>query len=319
MDFKGILWVLGGAVLFAIMNVLKAKAVKPLEKKGYGLDAVVVTAVTTLAASVISFAAGLIVVGLPQIKVSSDITSGFLQAFAVTAVINIFIQYGNTKAMQYGDASLVVPVASTMPMFAIVMAFAVLQEWPTFWGRIGIALVAIGSYVLNLQGPKQTLPKWMQQLLPEPWQPQINYYLNPWLRLFSNRGVQIALGVAYAGAISSTFDKVATLASDPFFFSGSVYGFVFLTLALPKALNGEWKGLITRAPYLLLTGAFHGLANCMYGFGYYYGLVPYVGALKRTQIFWTVLFAGTILKEEHMRGRLVGATILYVGVTLLAF
>lgn len=304
-----------GYVLIIVGALVAASHVVILRKllRGIKLDAAVVTAIRSAGASLSSLIIGFAWAGSPNIE------TAFWKPFAATAVLNIGIMYGQVRSLQLADASLVGPISSTMPLLVIFMSLLILGEWPTFWGRIGIVFIAFGSYVLNLQAPKVGLPGWIARFTPTSQQARVQYYLNPWLHLFSNRGVQIALGIAYLGAIAVNFDKLATLASNPFLFTGLTFAVVSAATALPKRSRGVWAIGLPAMRMVLLVGVLQGLAVSLMNAGYYYGIVPYVGSLKRTSIFWTVIFAGTFLGESHMWGRLGGALILYFGVALLAF
>lgn len=227
--------------------------------------------------------------------------------------------YGQVRSLQIADASLVGPISATMPLFVIFVSFFLLGEWPTFWGHVGIILIALGSYVLNLQAPKVELPEWIARIIPTAQHERVRYYLNPWLNLFSNRGVQIALGTAYLGAFAVNFDKLATIAANPFLFTGLVFAVVSVATALTKRSGGAWTIGLPAMRTILIVGILQGFAASLMNAGFYYGIVPYVGSLKRTSVFWTIIFAGTFLGERHMLGRLAGALILYIGVALLAF
>lgn len=308
MSWQGYALILIGALVAASHQVILRKLLR-----GAALDATVVTAVRAAGASVSSLVIGLAWAG------SLDIKAAFWMPFAATALLNIGIMYGQVRSLQLADASLVGPISSTMPLFVIFVSFFLLGEWPTFWGRVGIILIALGSYVLNLQAPKAELPERIARLVHGHWRAQVQYYLNPWLNLFSNRGVQIALGTAYLGAFAVNFDKLATIATNPFLFTGLVFAVVSVATALPKQSRSAWAIGLPAMRTILIVGILQGFAASLMNAGFYYGIVPYVGSLKRTSIFWTVIFAGAFLGESHMWGRLAGALILYIGVALLAF
>lgn len=275
-----------------------------------------------VASSIIAFGSAVIPLAISLVwDRGLVVNEKFWLPFFATALLNIVIVYGGVKALSLADASLVSPISAATPMFVIVMSYIILGEWPSAWGRVGIILIALGSYVLNLQAPRAELPSWVARHLPDKARETVRFFMNPWLHLFSNAGVRIALGVAYVSAIAVNFDKLATINSNPFVFTGGVYSVVAIATAIPKFRSPEaWRSVGVKIFIgLIVVGVLQGCAAVLYNTGYFYGIVPYVSSLKRTQILWTVLFAGIFLSEKQTRSRLLGAFILFAGAALLAF
>ena len=117
-------------------------------------------------------------------------------------------------------------------------------------------------------------------------------------------------------------DKPVVLGSNPLFRTGAVFAFVALALFLDSWRRGEWQAIPKdRALFwkVLATGMLVGIADALYGTGYYFGIVPYVAALKHVQALWSVLLGWRVLKEPYGPARLAGSAILILGVLLLAF
>ncbi|MBI2056287.1 MAG: DMT family transporter [Candidatus Sungbacteria bacterium] len=300
-------FVMGGALLHAISNIIKKKLLTQAVHEDF------VTVVTMLGAACAGFSGSLIFYGTPNVQ------QGFWIPFAITAFLNVFIQYLNIKSLKLEDASIVVPLSSAMPMFAILMSYVILGEWPTAWGRVGIVLIGIGAYTLYLGGKPVALPKTMASVCPVRWQNFLAYWGGPWFRLFASKGARLALLVAYLGAISISFDKLGVLRSDPMFFTGSVFTIVACVVFFESMRRGVWQKLSKEMFWrVFMVGMMFGVAACMYNAGYYYGIAPYVGALKRTQILWTVLLAFLFLGEGYFRQRIIGSAVLFLGTILLS-
>jgi len=306
-------YVVGGSIVWGIVNVIKKKFLN----EGIHEDriAVLFALGCGISALLLEFAFN----GINTLK-TSVWTSAFLLPFAVTAVLNIFILYGTVLAMKYEDVSIVAPLSSSMPMFVIVMSYALLGEWPTFWGRIGILCIALGAYLLYLKGAKYPLPMWLQTITPEKRHDGIAFLLTPCLRLASSKGARYALGVAYLGAVAVNFDKLAVLATNPMIFSSLAFLFVASVIFLSSNVAGNWKNPNIVVFWKIFgLGLFMGIGSVMMNAGYLYGIVPYVGTLKRAQILWTVVLAWFFLGEKHGALRLVGAAIIFAGATLILF
>ncbi|MBI2096543.1 MAG: DMT family transporter [Candidatus Sungbacteria bacterium] len=301
-------FVLTGTFLWGIGNVVKSYF---LRKRNVHEDVVVVA--TMFGAAAFSFTVEVAVNGLPGIR------EGFWIPFAVTAVLNIGIQYWNVKALKYEDASIVVPLASSMPLFLILMAWVILREFPTPLGRVGIVCIALGAYVLYLKGTEMELPGFVARMLPEQYHARAIFWAGPWLRLWSSKGARLALATAYLGAIAVPFDKLATLRSSPMVFTGGAFLVVAAFVYGWSHQSGRWQAA-DRSNFMPLfyLGLLVGLYTVLMNAGYLYGIAPYVGALKRVQIFWTVLLAGLFLKESHTRLRLTGASIIFAGALLIS-
>lgn len=305
------LTVCGGALLWGISNVWKSKLLR-------GLNVHEDVMVVGMSSGIVLFCLGfqLFWEGLTIPHVQSN----FWLPFAVTAGLNILIQYWNVKALKLEDASIVVPLSATMPAWVIIASWVLLKEWPTLYGRIGISLVAVGAYILYLKGSETKLPVFIQKTFPVSWHENIRFYFNPWLRIFSSTGARYALGMAYLGAIAINFDKLSTLASNPMIFEAGAFAVAGSSVYLWSKASGRWNGISKEhIGKVFVIGLIMGMSSILMATGFYYGIVPYVGTLKRTQILWTVILAGLLLKEKHMTLKIVGASIIFVGSLLLAF
>ncbi len=297
-----------GALIWGIVNVLK---------RYFLLDTLDVDIATVFFSLGVACSCGIIQVlyyGVPHVQPT------FWLPFFVSALLNIGIQYWNIMALKREDVSVVVPLAATMPMMLIFVSWLFFHEVPTYWGRIGIGCVALGSYILNIKGTPIVLPKILQRILPAVTQKPVQIYAGPWLRLASSSGARLALLCAYCGAVSINFDKMAVVASNPALFSALVFLTVAITVFMVSNLAGRWRNLNSTGSWkLFLLGVFHGPGQVMLTTAFLYGIVPYVGTLKRTQILWTVILASIFLKEKYARLRIIGAIIIFIGVMLIAF
>lgn len=301
--------VLGGALLHAWTNIAKKKHL--VEEVHEDL----VTVTIMVGAGLVGFVGSFIVYGIPTIQ------SGFWIPFTIVAVLNILIQYLDVKALKIEDVSVVVPLASATPIFLIFMTWVILRESPSTWGRIGIGLIAVGSYFLYLDGRVVTLPRPLRRL-PSQWQSKVAYWGGPWLRLFSSKGARLALLVAYLGSVAISFDKLVVTNSNPLFRTGAVFSFVALSILAYSWQQGVWRRIPkdrSTLLKLLLVGIALGGADALYSAGYLYGAAAYVGSLKRTQILWSVILAWLIWKEGSPRQRIAGGAIMFAGAALLSF
>ncbi|MCQ1538107.1 EamA family transporter [Methanocalculus taiwanensis] len=288
------LFALGGAVSQAayagmVKRLLTEKQIYPLA--GYSF----------LSASFFLFAIVLFV-GIPVTG------AGLAPAVLGTVFINIIATILLYRALTRSDLSLCVPMLAFTPVFLLVTSFLILGEVPQPAGAIGMVLVAAGAYILHLD-PVERGPAALA---------------TPFRRLFSDRGVQSMLGVAFLFSISVNFDKQVVENSDPFF--GSVLVFLLLALAflsLSALDRRRRKDAVPATPLRLL------LAYPAVGFvlvweivlinlAYTMAIVPYVISVKRLAIVFSVLFGLLIFHEEFSWGRILGAIIMVAGAGMIA-
>lgn len=298
-----------GAFLWGITRILKKYY---LRDHDVSIDVMIVG--TMLGVSIFAFLAQFVWLGVPKIS------AGFWGAFIVTAFINIGIQYWGVKALKLEDVSIVAALQGMTPIFVIMTSWLLLKEFPTRYGLIGIGLIALGAYILNLKGLDVKLPAKLQQVLPHWLHQYIESYGLPWLRLFSSKGARLALLTAFLGSIALNFDKLAVLNSSPMMLTGGKFLIIGGIVYLNSKISGRWKQLDKSCFWPIFgVGLLLGLASVLMDSGFLYGIVPYVGALKRTGIIWTVLFASVFLGEKYLGFRLGAAAIILIGVFLVAF
>lgn len=302
------LGILGGLIA-GIQNTLRAKFVRHL-----GVPADVATVSSMAGAALSGLVGGLLITGVPELK------ANFWIPFLITATLNMGIQFWNVKAMSLEDASIVNPLLTAQPVIAIFASWIILQQWPTFWGKIGISIIAFGAYVLYLKGKPVELPLKIANFVPQSFHKPLAIYTAPWIRLWSSKGARLALLCAWIGAISINFDQMATLASNPFFLSGGAFAVVALAVLSISYASGQWQNQPKKHfGKVFLIGILMGIGVVVQNSVFYFAIAPYVGALRRTQVLWVVIFAGMFLGEKHTFTRLIGSLILIVGTILIAF
>jgi len=78
--------------------------------------------------------------------------------------------------------------------------FSILNEIPSAWGIVGILLIVLGSYMLNLKEASKG-------------------FLGPFKALLSNTGARLMLFVAFIWSITSNVDKIGLRNSSPLFWA----------------------------------------------------------------------------------------------------
>jgi uncharacterized membrane protein len=296
-----------GAVAFAVFNVLKKKF---LSGKEVHPDVAIVAIM--IGASIPGFLVDGFR-GVPHLGIA------FWLSFLGLIVCDVVIEWFHARALSFEDASIVVPLSSTMPLFLILTSWLMLGERVTSLGLVGIGLMGVGSFILNSRGEVSPLPERIQRAIPTSWHRRTAMLVSPWLRLGRSTGARYAIIVAWFGSISIVLDKIAVQNSDPMVSGSLAFLMVGVIYLAWSVVAGRWQKLEKRHFISMLgIGAILGISQIIVSHGYRFGPVLYVAAIKRTSILWTVLLAGWFLKEKHTRIRFVGAVIILVGVSLLA-
>ncbi len=265
---------------------------------------------------------------------------GFVTALLVSGGINAVTTPLIVWALKRSDLSLMAPLTSVTPLFMIPVAAVVLGEAPSVAGGVGVAVIVVGAYLLNVSdrsaGP-----------------------LAPLRALARDPGARAMLLVAFLYAISGTYDKVGTQASSPLFWAAAVQAVIALVLA-PLALRrwgrgrrrgharprdpppasspgaasaaapipdpepgsdpdgGLFAGRIrTPGAAILLAGAVTAIAAAAQMTAITLTLVAYVIAVKRTSTLFSVLLGHSLFREEGIAERLLGAAVMLAGFVLV--
>lgn len=225
------------------------------------------------------------------------IKDGFWLAICISASLNVATAILYLKAIKLADLSLVIPLSTFTPLFLLITSPLIIGEFPTFFGFIGILLIVVGSYILNIKE-------------------RSNGFWAPFKALLNNRGAQLMFLVAFIWSISSNFDKIGLQNSSPLFY-GIVFNVLitigitpFMLIKSRKSLKQIPKNIKSLAP----VGIFHGLMIVFHMVAISMTLVAYLISIKRTSALMSVLFGAVIFKEKGLRERILGAIVMILGV-----
>jgi drug/metabolite transporter (DMT)-like permease len=205
-----------------------------------------------------------------------------------------------TKALKVSPLSVSMPFLALTPLFLIAISFVVLGEKVSPGGSIGILLMAIGSYTLNIHKIRQAI-------------------FEPFKAIFREKGSVMMIIVAFIFSFTASLGKMAIEHSSPVFF-GSIY-FVLLTLMFTPIALIKNKGslTITRKDFGPLAAIgitysimilFHMLAISMVN-------VAYMISVKRTSLLFSILYGHLLFREEKIAEKAVGSIIMFAGFLLI--
>ncbi|MCA1993399.1 MAG: DMT family transporter [Coleofasciculus sp. S288] len=219
------------------------------------------------------------------------LSGGFLNTIAHLALI---------KALKISDLSKVAPITTFTPLFILITSPFMIGEFPNSVGLMGIGLIVVGCYVLNLKERQKG-------------------YLAPLRSLFAETGSRLALLVAFLWSISSNFDKIGVQNSSPLFWVISLFlcmSLMMLPLVLASPRINQQQ-IIRGLKDLVLIGIFNAITVAIQMTAITLTLVAYVIAVKRTSALFSVGFGYFIFQEKEVKERLAGAAIMVLGVVLI--
>jgi uncharacterized membrane protein len=243
---------------------------------------------------------------LPQVD------SIFIIALLASVVLNWGATLLSTHALAKADASLVSPLLTFNPAFTLLIGWFALAEIPGLRETLGVAVVLVGAYLLEVEEARTDL-------------------LAPLRVLFQRPGALWAIIASTLWGSTTVLEKLAiehmTPPSGPFVaLTGTVLMVVFLTpnafvssgkTETPEKKKG-WQGLHFHPRALLLAVLIAGIAP-LFGFtAIALGLVGYVTALFKLSVVFTIVWAWLFLGEENIRQRLLGTVVMLIGGVLIA-
>lgn len=240
-----------------------------------------------------------------------------LDAIAVAALVaSAAFNWGatllSTVALEKEDASLVSPLLTFNPAFTLLIAWLTLAEVPGVRQTIGVAVVLVGAYLLEVEEARIGL-------------------LAPVRTLVRRPGVLLAVIASALWGTTTVLEKLAiehmALPSGPVV---ALLGtFLLVLLLTPGALRSSgdkagqsqqhrWEGVRAHPRALAAAVLIAGIAP-LFGFtAIALGLVGYVTALFKLSAVLTILWAWVFLGEGQIRSRLLGASVMLVGGALVA-
>lgn len=208
-------------------------------------------------------------------------------------------------AARISPLSLTMPFQAFTPVVAVFLGISMLGEMPTLWGGLGIVVIVMGSWVLNLD-PATARGK--------------GVLLAPFRAILKERGSMLMLAAAIIYGLCAVLGKKLVLQSSPlfagtFFFSlhNSVLLLVFLLTGRvrPRVLLGRPKAGLFVGTAMFLHVICHMFAVSMI-------TTAYMIAIKRLNGFFSVILGRFMFGEGNMRFRMAGAGAMALGAAVIA-
>ena len=202
-------------------------------------------------------------------------------------------------ALRISPLSVTVPFLSLTPVFTLLNSYLILGELPDRSGSAGVFLIAIGAYLLNVHLSHHGI-------------------LEPLKAIGRDRGSLMMIGVAFIYSITSNLGKLAIAHSSP-----GVMAILYLPLLsisfLPIAVRGGLRlGALRAGGWLFF---FIGASQALMAIAHFQALsmtqVSYMISVKRTSLILSVIYGSLFFSERFIRQRLLGTSMMVLGVGLI--
>jgi drug/metabolite transporter (DMT)-like permease len=214
---------------------------------------------------------------------------------------NIAIMF-SIAALKREELSYIAPLNAFIPIFTLGLAWVFLKESPPIIGVVGILAVFLGAYIINLQVDR------------------VHWY-EPITHIFKNSGARFGIGVAIAFASNTVVIKFLT--NQEYSAISILYALTLVSSSLlvyvPFTKMNQLKKAIKSHKGILLGVAFSSLFGVLFGMLAIAGTFSsYAISVRRLDIIISVLLGWHLLKETNIRNKLIGSTLMTVGVAIIA-
>ncbi len=227
-----------------------------------------------------------------------ELDQTFVIYFLMGLPINALSLILYMKAIKISPLSLTLPYLAFSPVFTIFTGYIFLGEKPELTGIIGVIIICVGAYILNL---KKGLVS----------------FFSPLKAIFKEKGSWLMIIVSILFSIAAPVGKKAILHSSPAFFSFTFFiaftfflsGCFYLKISFKDLIQDPVKGIF--AGLLLFCHIiFHGFAVSMVN-------VTYMISVKRFSVIFGIIYGWLFFKEKNTVLRFTGALIMILGAVLI--
>lgn len=221
--------------------------------------------------------------------------SGFLDTIAFVLAL---------RAISKSDISILAPIAVFSPVFTTIIAAFTIGEVPDMRKLIGILIIVLGAYLLNVSSIKNGIGA-------------------PFKSLFESQGVLFFLIANLIWSVTPIFQKKAifeTTPQIPLFASviGMCFGFVFLTPFALKKVLGFVKEIKQNIKWFAVNGVMTSVSQALAYAAFSLTFLGYATSVFRISIIFTIILGAIFFKETRIKERMFGAIVMLLGAILIA-
>lgn len=216
----------------------------------------------------------------------------FIGITILTVIITAFATLIRLKLIQAEDLSLTTPWLGAIPMFVVLWSMILYREIPGILALVGILLVCIGAFTINLQGRRLQIKK-----------------ASLWMLLIAGLlGLTTSVDKMAIGASSAiTYSLIWTITS-----AGLMYG---IAKTKTKKVMIVDKHLIIQA--LLWAGEFLFQMIAVQSISTLASGQTYVKTLTMLNIVITTVISSIVFKEQERKKRILSAILIFAGAVIV--
>ncbi len=248
----------------------------------------------------VGFAAPLLLFVLPFIEIPRLDNVFFIITF-ILLPLDIVALLLYMRAINISPLSLTLPFLAFTPIFLIGTSYIILGERPDRTGFVGIVLVAIGAYLLNVRTIKRGL-------------------LEPLKAIAKEKGSVLMVIVAFIFSINLNLGKIAVQHSSPIFLS-IFYSFllsILLFLIVSFKTKNIFSKIVSQPLLFLLIGISMAVMMVTHLMAISLIEAAYMVSVKRLSILFGVIFGVMFFRETNIKERFLGATVMVSGIILIS-
>jgi drug/metabolite transporter (DMT)-like permease len=235
----------------------------------------------------------ILLIALWLIEVESfTVSVGFWSWVVLRAMSDLGAEWSKMHGMQFGDLSVVSSLFALSPVFLLITSPLITGDVPSIQGACGVIVTVIGTLIV-VHKPRGAVAT-------------------------DRRAIIFGLAAAFFFSLNSCFDRLAVqTASAPF------SGFVMTLLAGMALVPGIWRnpvrqsGLRTEAKLFWARGGLEIIFMISKLLALQYLQAPYVVAIQRLAILFSIVSGRLVFQEEQFRQRLFGGLVVVIGVAII--
>lgn len=204
-------------------------------------------------------------------------------------------------AIRRSPLSLTVPYLAFTPAFIILTGALFLGEVPRGRGLLGILIVCVGGYILNID--------------PQRW-----HLISPIQAIFKETGSWLMLIVSFLFGFGAVIGKKGILASSPLFFNLWFFAAFNICLLAALRLGGKirFRDFAERPMAGLAAGLLYFLHAVFHCLAIVRVKAAYMIAVKRLSILVSVVYGKYVFGERHITIRFTGAVFMVIGTAVIS-
>ena len=282
-------------LIFALLTALASASQDAWVKGKFG-DSVYKMLAYPLLYSLPMLISAMLLVAIPPLD------SVFWWTVIVSLPVNAAGFFLYMRAIQVSPLSLTLPYLSFTPVFMFVTSPLLLGEIPNIWGALGVCIIVVGSYVLNID-------------------PSAYTFFSPFKALGKEKGALIMLLAALIYSAAAVLGKKAILHSSVMFFTLTFFITLNSATLLILVIAGKIRPsqLADRPVQGLVAGFLFFTHLVCHGWAISMTNAVYMISLKRMSILFGVIYGRLFFSERHLGYRLMGAGLMVFGAALISF